>query len=124
MEEAERLCDRVAIVDRGRVIALGTPRELIASLGASQIVFFAVAGGDGALDAGALDAVGRAVRANRPPRATEGGWELQVRAPHEAIPALLEELVRHGAQLTELRTHSPTLEDVFVTLTGRALRDG
>ena len=124
MDEAQQLCDRVAIVDRGRVIALGTPRELIASLGASQIVFFAVAGGDGALDAGALDAVGRAVRANRPPRSTEGGWELQVRAPHEAIPALLEELVRHGAQLTELRTHSPTLEDVFVTLTGRALRDG
>src|SRR5688500_10804355 len=44
MEEAERLCDRVAIVDRGRVIALGTPRELIASLGASQLVFFSVAG--------------------------------------------------------------------------------
>ena len=127
MEEAERLCDRVAIVDRGRVIALGTPRELIASLGASQIVFFSAA--DGGSDPGVLDdatvtAIADAAGSKRPPRATEGGWELQVEAPHHAIPALLAELPRHGARLTELRTHSPTLEDVFVTLTGRALRDG
>ncbi len=124
MEEAERLCDRVAIIDRGRVIALGTPRELIASLGASQIVFFSAANGDRTIDEHALGAIGRAVQSARAPRATDGGWELQVDAPHEAIPALLAELPRHGARLTELRTHSPTLEDVFVTLTGRALRDG
>jgi ABC-2 type transport system ATP-binding protein len=123
MDEAERLCDRVAIVDHGRVIALGTPRELVASIGASQIVFFSVAGGVDGLDAESLAALGTAVRASRPPRATEGGWELHVAAPHEAIPKLLEELLRRGARLTELRTHSPTLEDVFVTLTGRALRD-
>ena len=124
MDEAERLCDRVAIVDHGRVIALGTPRELIASLGASQIVFFSVAGGVESLDATALAALGDAVGTNRPPRASDGGWELHVAAPHEAIPRLLEELLRRGTRLTELRTHSPTLEDVFVTLTGRALRDG
>jgi len=124
MEEAERLCDRVAIIDRGRVIALGTPRELIASLGASQIVFFSAADGDRTIDEQALGAIGRAVQSARAPRATDGGWELQVDAPHEAIPALLAELPRHGVRLTELRTHSPTLEDVFVTLTGRALRDG
>jgi ABC-2 type transport system ATP-binding protein len=124
MEEAERLCDRVAIVDRGRVIALGTPRELIASLGASQIVFFSAATDGATIDDEALAAIGRAVGAARPPRAADGGWELQVDAPHQAIPALLAELPRHGARLTELRTHSPTLEDVFVTLTGRALRDG
>ena len=123
MDEAERLCDRVAIIDRGRVIALGTPRELIASLGANQIVFFAVAGGESAFPEDTLATLGRAVRATRAPRPTDGGWELQVDAPHEAIPALLEELVRRGMRLTELRTHSPTLEDVFVTLTGRALRD-
>jgi ABC-2 type transport system ATP-binding protein len=123
MDEAERLCDRVAIVDRGRVISLGTPRELIASLGANQIVFFAVAGGEAALPPDALAALGNAVRAKRPPRLTDGGWELQVEAPHEAIPALLAELMRRDITLTELRTHSPTLEDVFVTLTGRALRD-
>ena len=124
MEEAERLCDRVAIVDRGHVIALGTPRELIASLGANQIVFFALDEGAGALSEDAIAALGQAVRAGRPPRATDGGWELQVAAPHEAIPALLEALLQPGHRLTELRTHSPTLEDVFVALTGRALRDG
>jgi ABC-2 type transport system ATP-binding protein len=124
MDEAERLCDRVAIIDRGRVIALGTPRELIASLGANQVVFFAVENADAALPDDALAALGSAVRAARPPRATDGGWELQVQAPHEAIPALLSELMRRNVRLTELRTHSPTLEDVFVTLTGRALRDG
>jgi ABC-2 type transport system ATP-binding protein len=123
MEEAERLCDRVAIIDHGRVIALGTPRELVASLGAQQIVFFGVDGGESALPPRALAGVARAARAARPPLATDGGWELQVDAPHEAIPALLDELVRQGIRLTELRTHSPTLEDVFVTLTGRALRD-
>jgi ABC-2 type transport system ATP-binding protein len=124
MDEAERLCDRVAIVDHGRVIARGTPRELVASLGANQIVFFSVAGGAEGLDPESLAALGEAVRASRPPRSTDGGWELHVAAPHEAIPKLLEELMRRGARLTELRTHSPTLEDVFVTLTGRALRDG
>ena len=123
MDEAERLCDRVAIVDHGRVIALGTPRELVATLGANQIVFFSVDGGAEALDGESLAALGRAVRASRPPRATDSGWELHVAAPHEAIPAVLADLTRQGAKLTELRTHSPTLEDVFVTLTGRALRD-
>ena len=123
MDEAERLCDRVAIVDHGKVIALGTPRELIAGIAAAQVVFFALEGGESALDADALAAIGRATGATRPPRPMENGWELHVAAPHEAIPLLLEELRRRGLRTTELRTHSPTLEDVFVTLTGRALRD-
>ncbi|HEX8847913.1 MAG TPA: ABC transporter ATP-binding protein [Gemmatimonadaceae bacterium] len=124
MDEAERLCDRVAIVDHGKVIALGTPRELITSIAAAQVVSFAVTGGETALDAAALEEIGRAVSATHAPRASDGGWELHVAAPHEAVPALLEQLRRRGVELTELRTHSPTLEDVFVTLTGRALRDG
>ncbi|HET7111524.1 MAG TPA: ABC transporter ATP-binding protein [Gemmatimonadales bacterium] len=123
MDEAERLCDRVAIVDHGRKIALGTPRQLIAGLGAEQIVSFAVEAPADALDAPALDAIARAVRASQPPRATDTGWELPVAATHEAIPALLAELDRRGLALSELRTHLPTLEDVFVSLTGRALRD-
>ena len=124
MDEAERLCDRVAIVDHGRVIALGTPRELIASLDANQIVFFAVEGGEATLAAADLAAIGGEAGAKRAPRAADGGWELQVDAPHVAIPTLRDALPRHGVKLTELRTHSPTLEDVFVALTGRALRDG
>ena len=125
MDEAEHLCDRVAIVDHGKVIALGAPRELIAGLGAEQIVFFSAEPRDGGppLDEAALASIGRAVGSASPPHATNGGWELQVGAPHEAIPALLSELPRHKVRLTELRTHSPTLEDVFVSLTGRALRD-
>jgi ABC-2 type transport system ATP-binding protein len=130
MEEAERLCDRVAIVDHGRVIALDTPRRLVAGLGADQIVFFAVAArrldgsaGDEELTADTVALIGRAAGATQAARATDGGWELAVAATHEAIPALLAELERHGLPLSELRTHSPTLEDVFVSLTGRALRD-
>jgi ABC-2 type transport system ATP-binding protein len=125
MDEAEQLCDRVVIVDHGRNIALGTPRQLIAGLGAEQIVSFAVeeavAGG---LDGAVLEAIATAVRATQRARATDGGWELPVAATHEAIPALLAELDRRGLALSELRTHLPTLEDVFVSLTGRALRDG
>ena len=122
MEEAERLCDRVAIVDHGRIIAEGTPRELVAGLGAQQIVFFALDEGT-AVTPDALEAIGRTVGAAHPARATDGGWELHVSAPHHAIPALLGELAQRGLPLAELRTHSPTLEDVFVSLTGRALRD-
>ena len=124
MDEAERLCDRVMIVDHGRNIALGTPRQLIAGLGAEQIVSFAVEEPvAGELNGAVLDAIATAVRATQPARATETGWELPVTATHEAIPALLAELDRRGLPLSELRTHLPTLEDVFVSLTGRALRD-
>jgi ABC-2 type transport system ATP-binding protein len=117
MEEAERLCDRVAIVDHGRVIAQGTPRELIASLGAEHVVEFALA------DGAELDAAGMAAAGVGPAGRRDGTWRLQVTELHQAMPALLGELRRQGAQLSELRTHSATLEDVFVTLTGRQLRD-
>jgi ABC-2 type transport system ATP-binding protein len=118
MEEAERLCDRVAIVDHGRVIAQGTPRELIASLGAEHVVEVAVADGAG-LDAAAMAAAAGV----EPPGRRDGAWRFQVSELHRAMPALLGELRRQGAQLSELRTHSATLEDVFVALTGRQLRD-
>jgi ABC-2 type transport system ATP-binding protein len=118
MEEAERLCDRVAIVDHGRMIAEGTPRELIASLGAEHVLEFAVAGGE-PLDMGAL----AGLLGGGEPGRQDGVWRLQVSELHEAMPALLGELRRQGVQLSELRTHSATLEDVFVTLTGRQLRD-
>ena len=118
MEEAERLCDRVAIVDHGRVIAQGTPRELIESLGAEHVLEFAVAEG-APLDAASLaDVAGVGA-----PSRHDGTWRLQVSELHLAMPALLAELRRQGVQLSELRTHSATLEDVFVALTGRQLRD-
>jgi ABC-2 type transport system ATP-binding protein len=116
MDEAERLCDRVAIVDHGKVIALGTPRELIASIGIEHLVEFAVAT---ALDLATL----RRLDGVRDVRSENGSVQMQVTELHRAVPALLGELGRQGVPLTELRTHSASLEDVFVALTGRRLRD-
>ncbi|MCS6953644.1 MAG: ABC transporter ATP-binding protein [Bryobacterales bacterium] len=119
MEEAERLCDRVAIMDYGRIIALGTPAELIASIGGGHVVEFSVDGGGAGLDPGELAALEgvRSVRRNN------GRYELQVTDWHRAVPCLLAAMVQRRIPVSELRTHSATLEDVFVTLTGRHLRD-
>ena len=120
MDEAERLCDRVAIVDHGHVIALGSPRELIASLGAEHVVEFTVA--EAPSDALSPDDL-RALDGVRAAREHEGRWTLEVVELKRAVPALLAELTRRGLPLGELATHSATLEDVFVSLTGRQLRD-
>jgi ABC-2 type transport system ATP-binding protein len=119
MDEAERLCDRVAIMDRGKVIALGTPRELIASIGVEHVVEFSAGDAAKALDVSAV----RRIEGVRDVRAENGSISMQVTELHQAVPAMLSELTRQGVPLTELRTHSATLEDVFVTLTGRHLRD-
>jgi len=117
MDEAERLSDHVAIMDHGKIISLGTPRELIASIGADHVVEFATGGA--ALDSAIFESLKGVSRA----RADNGGFQLQVTELHLAVPALLDELDGRGIALTELRTHSATLEDVFVTLTGRHLRE-
>ena len=119
MDEAERLCDRVAIVDHGKSIALGTPRQLIASTCAEQMVEFNAGTASHALDVAAL----RRIEGVREVRTENGTVLLQVAELHTSVPALLAELTRQNVPLTELRTHSATLEDVFVTLTGRHLRD-
>ncbi|HEX4642837.1 MAG TPA: ABC transporter ATP-binding protein [Candidatus Acidoferrales bacterium] len=119
MDEAERLCDRVAIVDYGKEIALGTPRELIASTCAEQMVEFTAGSAAKSLDVPAL----QLIPGVREVRTHNDAVLLQVSELHTAVPALLAELTRQNVPLTELRTHSPTLEDVFVTLTGRHLRD-
>ena len=120
MDEAERLCDRVAIVDHGRVIALGSPRELIASLGAEHVVEFTSPGAaDSAIDVDALRALDGVTSA----RVHDGRWTLEVSELARAVPALLAELRHRNLALGELATHSATLEDVFVSLTGRQLRD-
>jgi len=119
MEEAERLCERVAIVDRGKTIAMGTPRELIASIGVEHLVEFSTGGSAQAFDARPLSRL----EGVREVREDNGTLRMQVTELHRAVPALLDELTRQGVPLTELRTHSASLEDVFVALTGRHLRD-
>ena len=121
MEEAARLCDRVAVVDYGKVIALGTPRELIASLGAEHVIEFAVGEQpEGADFHGLLRALPSVEGL-----AHDGVlWRLTVREVHRAVPALLAALEQRGAEPMHLATHHATLEDVFMNLTGRRLRDG
>jgi ABC-2 type transport system ATP-binding protein len=117
MEEAARLCDRLAIMDHGRVIALDTPTKLIESLGAEQIVEFSV---KGELDEKGLENLAGV----RSVRAAKDGYALTVSDIGTALPALLAEIERQRAEMLSLTTHQATLEDVFVSLTGRMLRDG
>jgi len=118
MDEAHALCDRVGIMDQGKLIALGTPRELVASLGAEHVVEFAL--GDGArVDEQALAALPGA----RGVRRDDSHLHLSTSELHRTVPALLDYLRTQDAALSQLGTHSATLEDVFVTLTGRQLRD-
>jgi len=119
MDEAERLCGRIAIMDHGRVIALGTPRELIASIGVEHMVEFAVGDGAPRMRLEEFERLDGAKAA----RLENGTYQLQVSELHRAVPSLLVEFDHRNISVTELRTHSATLEDVFVTLTGRHLRN-
>jgi ABC-2 type transport system ATP-binding protein len=125
MDEAERLCDRVAIMDHGHVIALGTPQQLIATVGGEDIVEFAVTAKDISraheltLQTQHLTAI-PGVQSHR---VDEGLHQLSVSQLHTAVPRIFAALEEQGLHLSEFRTHSATLEDVFVRLTGRNLRD-
>jgi ABC-2 type transport system ATP-binding protein len=128
MEEAERLCDRVAIVDHGKMIRQGSPRALIAGLGAENLIEFELEGAaPGALDAAALGALSSvsSARLMEPAPAAAGAttWSLTVAEPHRALPALMALVQARGLTLGRLGTRHATLEDVFVSLTGRQLRD-
>ena len=120
MDEAERLCDRVAVVDHGKIIAQGSPAELIAKLGGENLVEFALAEGAPTVAEAEL----AALTSVRQARLHTGVYSLAVEQPHLALPALLALLQAKGAALANLTTRHATLEDVFVALTGRHLRDG
>ncbi len=116
IEEAERLCDRVAIVDQGRVIAQGTPRELKQrSAGTTRIeVRLARPLTDGML--GRLEGVANC-------REFEGTFVLHSARPPQTIVALVKQLEAENNELQSLEMFSPSLEDVFIELTGRRLRE-
>ena len=116
MEEAERLCDNIAIVDHGKRIALGTPKQLIAQLDAANIIEFTTE-----------PSVGEDLIRDLPglhgSKSRGAGWLLRVDALADTVPELLRRIESGGAKLLTLSTHAATLEDLFVSLTGRELRD-
>ncbi len=123
MDEAQRLCDRLAIVDHGQIIAEGSPADLIDRLGGHHVVEFRVSD----------PSDGPALRTDTDPWCTLPGVEsvgvddglvrLTVREPHSTIPALLDAIDQQGRTIERLTTRQATLEDVFMRLTGRRLRD-
>ena len=118
MDEAERLCDRVGIVDHGKVISLGSPAELIAQIGGEHTIEFRVEG-EGELAKEELLNLAAVERIRR----EQDSYCLSVTAAHMTLPALLELVQTRGFSLAQLTTRHASLEDVFVTLTGRHLRD-
>lgn len=116
IEEAERLCDRVAIVDHGRVIALGTPRELKHSSAGTTRIEVRMAR---PLNNGALSRLEGVVNA----REFDGSYVLHSARPPQTIVALVKQLEAENNELQSLEMFSPSLEDVFIELTGRRLRD-
>jgi ABC-2 type transport system ATP-binding protein len=116
MDEAQRLCDRVAVVDKGKIIALGTPRELIDSLGGTEVVDIKC---DGAVEEKSLSGLPGVHTV----KVKAEGLSLTVEQLHKTLPLLLSHLQQSGRTLTALSTHHATLEDVFVHHTGRQLRD-
>ena len=116
MDEAQRLCDRGAVIDKGKVIASGTPRELIQSLGGTDVVEFSC---DGLVEETRMSALPGVHAVKR----RSDGLSLTVEQLHKTLPLLLNHLQQAGHTLSRLSTHHATLEDVFVNLTGRQLRD-
>jgi ABC-2 type transport system ATP-binding protein len=125
MDEAERLCDRLAIVDHGQIIAEGSPADLIERLGGHHVVEFSVSGSNGAAGAspGSANEAWRGLPSVESVREDDDLIALNVKQPHLTIPALLEAIDRQGTQLQHLSTRQASLEDVFVRLTGRHLRE-
>jgi ABC-2 type transport system ATP-binding protein len=119
MDEAERLCDRLAIVDHGQIIAEGTPSDLIDRLGGHHMVEFEVSGTSN----GTATEAWRALPGVESVRHETNTVCLSVREPHLTIPALLDAVNGQGQQLEHLSTRQASLEDVFVNLTGRHLRE-
>lgn len=122
MDEAERLCDRVAVIDHGQAIACGAPSELILNAGGEHVIDVRLAEGAAAAMVSADDLA--RLPTVKAVRAEEGGFALSAAEPHVALPALLVLLQQKGVTPAGLGTRLATLDDVFLSLTGRHLRDG
>lgn len=123
MEEAERLCDRLAIVDHGQIIAEGTPADLIARLGGHHVIEFATNAEQNVEQKDTATGRWKSLPGVDSVHHEDGVVHLHVRELHLAVPALLDSVEKQGLRLLHLSTRQASLEDVFVRLTGRHLRE-
>ena len=119
MEEADQLCDRVAIMDHGRILALDTPAALKRSVGADTIVTVKAGGDPGAL---AAHLASRST-ASRARALVDGGVELHVTGAERLVPRVVNAAESGGFDLVDLSVAEPSLETVFINLTGKELRE-
>ncbi len=121
MEEADRLCDRLAIIDNGKIVVEGSPRELKRSIGADTVVLQLSEPGDGAVERvkAHLDGVVEGLTVH--PHA--GGVSLSVPDAGAAIPAVMRQLDAAGVRIEGLHMSHPSLDDVFLRYTGRSIRE-
>jgi len=125
MEEADQLCDRVAIIDHGKIIALDTPDNLKKSLQQTGIVELKVSNfqQEDGRELEEMSGVEKAVVLFSDPVVGEATIKIHTEEAEEVIPTATEFLMRHGARIIALEQTKPTLEDVFISMTGRKLRD-
>jgi len=119
MEEADELCDRVAIMDHGKILALDTPAALKRSVGADTIVTVKASGEMQAL----ADGLSRAISEVTNTRVIDGGVELHVKEAERLVPRVVNAAEGAGFDLADLSVSEPSLETVFISLTGKDLRD-
>jgi ABC-2 type transport system ATP-binding protein len=119
MEEADALCNRVAIMDHGKILALDTPEELKRSVGADTIVTVKADGDSDALAARLSQEISGATRA----RVIDGGVELHVKGVERLVPRIVNAAESGGFDVVDLSVAEPSLETVFINLTGKELRD-
>ena len=125
MEEADQLCDRIAIIDNGKIIALDTPEKLKKKIRRTDIISMNVSNLQQADEKKlqAIDGVKKAVIAFTDPTVGKASIKIHCDNAEEVMPAATEFLIRNGARIMTLEQTKPTLEDVFISMTGRKLRD-
>lgn len=119
MEEADKLCNRVAIMDHGRILALGTPAELKQSVGADTVVTVKTSGDQGKLS----ELLSREVEGVTRTRSVDGAIQLHMQGSERLVPRIVLSAERGGFDILDLSIAEPSLETVFINLTGKELRD-